>query len=261
MLMEAGHVAQNIQLQAVALGLGSVTIGGFNARAVSKVCTLTREFEPIYVIPVGYIPGAPADETFDTADRLSPAAPAASSGPRVALVIPSVNFRDEELAEMQKALNQAGIESVIVGRSTGPVTGMLGTTADAQIAIADLSVNTYDAIVFIGGIGTAEYINDPAALKIARQAAEQQKVLATGDIAPTILANAGLLKDKKATAYVSERQSLTDAGAEYTGELVERDGLIITSNGQKAAVPFARAVVTAVKQNTRKPAGRTTPKP
>jgi SagB-type dehydrogenase family enzyme len=48
--MEAGHIAQNIQLQAVCMGLGSVPIGGLDPTAVRKICRISRELEPLYVI-------------------------------------------------------------------------------------------------------------------------------------------------------------------------------------------------------------------
>lgn len=52
--IEAGHVAQNIHLQAVALGLGSVPIGAFSDENVSNVLSLSQEYKPLYIIPVGY---------------------------------------------------------------------------------------------------------------------------------------------------------------------------------------------------------------
>jgi SagB-type dehydrogenase family enzyme len=52
--IEAGHVAQNIHLQAVALGLGSVPIGAFSDEQVKKALSLPKEHEPLYIIPVGY---------------------------------------------------------------------------------------------------------------------------------------------------------------------------------------------------------------
>jgi len=53
-LIEAGHIAQNIHLQAVALGLGSVPVGAFDDAAVKKILNLPQEHEPLYIIPVGY---------------------------------------------------------------------------------------------------------------------------------------------------------------------------------------------------------------
>lgn len=52
--MEVGHVAQNIHLQAVALGLSSVPVGAFYDDEVSKVLSLVEEEIPVYIIPVGY---------------------------------------------------------------------------------------------------------------------------------------------------------------------------------------------------------------
>ena len=52
--IEAGHAAQNIHLQAVALGLGSVPIGAFNDDAAKKCLSLPAACEPLYIIPIGY---------------------------------------------------------------------------------------------------------------------------------------------------------------------------------------------------------------
>jgi SagB-type dehydrogenase family enzyme len=52
--MEAGHAAQNIYLQAAALGLGTVMIGGFNDELVQRVIGLPEEQKPLYIAPVGY---------------------------------------------------------------------------------------------------------------------------------------------------------------------------------------------------------------
>ncbi|MDI6641726.1 MAG: SagB/ThcOx family dehydrogenase [Elusimicrobiota bacterium] len=52
--MEAGHIAQNIHLESVALGLGSVPVGAFDDAAVKRLLNLKGEEEPIYIIPIGY---------------------------------------------------------------------------------------------------------------------------------------------------------------------------------------------------------------
>jgi SagB-type dehydrogenase family enzyme len=53
--IEAGHIAQNVFLQAVALGLGSVPIGAFNDHSVKKALDLPKEQIPLYILPVGKI--------------------------------------------------------------------------------------------------------------------------------------------------------------------------------------------------------------
>lgn len=52
--LEAGHVGQNILLQAVALGLGAVPMGAFLDDRVRRVLNLPAEQEPLYLIPVGH---------------------------------------------------------------------------------------------------------------------------------------------------------------------------------------------------------------
>jgi len=53
--IEVGHAAQNLHLQAVALGLGSVPIGAFDDDAVKKVLSLPKDHQPLYIIPVGHV--------------------------------------------------------------------------------------------------------------------------------------------------------------------------------------------------------------
>ena len=51
--MEVGHAAQNVLLQAVALGLGAVPIGAFYDDDVQQALALPAGQEPLYLIPVG----------------------------------------------------------------------------------------------------------------------------------------------------------------------------------------------------------------
>lgn len=51
--MEIGHVAQNVYLQAEALGLGTCAIGAFNDSKISEVMQLQAEEEPLYIMPIG----------------------------------------------------------------------------------------------------------------------------------------------------------------------------------------------------------------
>lgn len=55
--LEAGHAAQNVCLQATALGLGTVTVGAFEDDEVKRVAALPQSHEPVYLIPIGLMPG------------------------------------------------------------------------------------------------------------------------------------------------------------------------------------------------------------
>ncbi len=238
MLLEAGHIAQNIQLQAVCLDLGSVAVGGFDTRKVRKICRLPRGLEPIYIICVGY----PATEgTTETVGEQTSAA-----GKRAALIVASENFRDEELFETKRVLDAAQVQTVIASTRTGVIRGTLGGRAEASIPVARLRLDDYDAIIFIGGSGAAEYFGSRVALNIARETVRNGKVLAAIGTAPTVLANANVLAGIRATSFLSERERLVQAGALYTGLPVERERLIITATGPPAAVQFGRVIADAL---------------
>ncbi len=55
--MEAGHAAQNVYLQATALGLGTVCMGAFTDDAVRRILGLAAGVDPLYVMPVGHSRG------------------------------------------------------------------------------------------------------------------------------------------------------------------------------------------------------------
>ncbi len=54
MLLEAGHAAQNILLQATALDLGAVPVGAFLIQSVDSLLKLPDAYEPLYIIAVGH---------------------------------------------------------------------------------------------------------------------------------------------------------------------------------------------------------------
>lgn len=238
MLLESGHIAQNILLQAVSLGLGSVPIGAFDVNQVRKVCKLPVALDPVYIICVGY-PARPEpikEEEKETRKIET------VKVKKAVLVIASSNFRDEELFQTKRALDAAGIQTVIASTKKAVIKGMLGGRAEATMLVNEVSIDDYDAIIFIGGSGAKEYFANPVALNIAHEAAKKGKILAAICIAPTVLANAGVLNDIKATSFPSERIKLQKAGAQYSGAAVVRDGLIITASGPEVASQFGQAI-------------------
>ncbi|MDD5678462.1 MAG: SagB/ThcOx family dehydrogenase [Kiritimatiellae bacterium] len=51
---EAGHVGQNVDVQATALGLGTSMVGCFDESKVTEALVLPLAHEPLYVIPIGF---------------------------------------------------------------------------------------------------------------------------------------------------------------------------------------------------------------
>lgn len=51
--IEAGHASQNVYLQAVSLGLGTVAIGAFNESEVRELLEMSADEQPLYIMPIG----------------------------------------------------------------------------------------------------------------------------------------------------------------------------------------------------------------
>lgn len=51
--LEAGHISQNIYLQATALKLGTVAIGAFHDDRVKRVLDMEDKETPLYIMPIG----------------------------------------------------------------------------------------------------------------------------------------------------------------------------------------------------------------
>jgi SagB-type dehydrogenase family enzyme len=60
--MEAGHAAQNLLLQATALGLGAVPIGAFHDEQIEKLMKLPAGQLALYLVPIGQPHGERREE-------------------------------------------------------------------------------------------------------------------------------------------------------------------------------------------------------
>lgn len=165
------------------------------------------------------------------------------SGKKVLMVVAPTNFRDEEALEPKKILEEAGAYVVIASSGVAQAKGMFGRTLAVEKDISRTETVGFEAIVFVGGKGASVYFNDPTALNLARNFSQAGKVVGAICIAPSILANAGLLSGKKATSFSSESGNLIAKGAEYTREAVTVDGKIVTARGPEAATEFGKKLV------------------
>ena len=53
--MDLGHSAENVYLQAVALGLGTCAVGSFSDNDVKLVVGMPQQEEPLYIMPIGWL--------------------------------------------------------------------------------------------------------------------------------------------------------------------------------------------------------------
>jgi len=166
---------------------------------------------------------------------------------KIVLVIAKDGFRDEEFFVPKTILEKSGHGITIASTKAGACKGKLGGKAIAAISLKDLDPESFDAVAFIGGGGAQVFFDDPEAHRIARDLFIKRKVVAAICIGPSILANAGILRGRRATAYRSEEKNLREKGATYTGEDLVSDSNIITANGPAAAQLFGEKIAELLK--------------
>lgn len=165
------------------------------------------------------------------------------TGKKVLMVIAPKDFRDEEFFKPRVILQSDGAQVVVASKTTDEVTGALGGKTKPDINLSEVKIQDYDAIVFVGGPGASTYFNDQQALNLTRSAAEQDKVIGAICIAPSILANAGVLQGKKATSFSSEKSNLEAKGAKFVDQSVVVDGKMVTATGPQTAEGFGQKLV------------------
>lgn len=168
--------------------------------------------------------------------------------PRILLVVASRNFRDEEAKVPKARFEEAGCEVAIAATRTGPVRGSLGTWLTADVALTEARAKDYDAVVFAGGEGADELFDNPSAHRLCRDALAAGRVLGALCAAPSILAEAGVLQDRRATCWPDRRSHLQSKGAVLCeGGVVMDPTRIVTADGPHRAADFARTVLDLLK--------------
>ncbi len=171
------------------------------------------------------------------------------AGKKILMVIAPKQFRDEELFIPREYFLVRGAEVTVASSATGEIRGMFERTFTPDAKLADVSAKDFDAVIFVGGSGAEAYFDDPVAHKLARDADSGSKVLGAICIAPAILAKAGVLKGRSATAFASVREILVAGGARVMDSSCVRDGRIVTADGPAAAEEFASDIVKAMTAN------------
>lgn len=175
--------------------------------------------------------------------------------PKAVFIIAQNKFRDEELLDTKAELKNC--EIAIASRTKNLATGMLGAKVTPTITLDDawkkVQSDEYEAVIFVGGSGSTEYFNDQTALNIARKAfaSNKVKVLAAICLAGIILANAGVLKGRKATVWdsgdLSNVKHLESKGAVFADNDVVVDGKLVTASGPHAARFFGKEIDSMLK--------------
>ncbi|MDD3399429.1 MAG: DJ-1/PfpI family protein [Candidatus Pacebacteria bacterium] len=162
---------------------------------------------------------------------------------KVAVVIAFRGFRDIEYFVPVDILKKVGAGIKVISSKTGKAIGDEGGEVEVDMNIAQVDLTKFDAVVFVGGPGMSDNLDNPDFQQLARKAEESGLLLGAICIAPALLAKAGILKGKKATVWSSPLDKtaikiLKENGAEFQDSDVVVDGKVITASGPHAAEEF-----------------------
>lgn len=167
------------------------------------------------------------------------------SGKKILIVVPPVNFREEELFTPMEVFEDSGAD-VVLASSAERAVGYRGTALNMDTNLSDVKVDEYDAIVFVDGIGVSKFADDSKVLEIIREANSKGKIVAAITIAPVLLGEAGILSGKNATCWPEWQVMMRRYGANLEYSSVVRDGNIITAFGPTASREFAQEIARAL---------------
>jgi len=145
-------------------------------------------------------------------------------------------------------LRRAGIEVISAGLQQGSVKASRGIVLVPDMTLdqaLDTAQADYDMVVLPGGLPGADHLNNDSRIQnLITEMNQQQRYVAAICAAPKVLASAGLLDGRQATAYPGVLQALSVPGLVIKQEAtVVVDGKIITSRGPGTAMEFALSLV------------------
>lgn len=157
-------------------------------------------------------------------------------------------FEEIEGSTIVDILRRANITTHIVGVESKEITGAHNVTISADLHIDDLKLDELDALILPGGApGFINLRENKIVLSLIKEAVEKNKVVAAICASPSVLATAGVLKNKKATIYPGMEDEIKNKGGVLVDDLVVVDDNIITSKGPATTMLFALKLVEILK--------------
>lgn len=161
-------------------------------------------------------------------------------------VLLGTGFEEVEAIAPVDLLRRAGVSVLTVGVDGKAVTGSHGITVEADITLEQMDLTDLEMIVLPGGLGgVATARSSQSALDALRFAYENNKFVAAICAGPTVLAELGIIGDRRATCYPGCEDAM--GNATMVEAACVTDGKLITGASAGCAIPFALGLIEALK--------------
>jgi protein deglycase len=141
-------------------------------------------------------------------------------------------------------LRRAAVEVVTAGLEPGPVKASRGVVLVPDTTLEAVQDQRFDLVVLPGGLPGADHLErDPRIRRLLQRTIAEGHHAAAICAAPKVLASAGLLDGKRATAYPGVLDAKALPRVQLDPAPVVRDGQVITSRGPGTAMDFALELV------------------
>ena len=162
-------------------------------------------------------------------------------------ILLGTGFEEIEALTPVDLLRRAGVEVRTVGLNGKIIYGSHAIGVEADMTIEELDVSDAEMLVLPGGLGGVASIRGCAkALEAVKAVWAAGKYVTAICAGPTVLAELGLLTGKRATCYPGQIPNMCDALVVENAACVT-DGRVITGTSAGTAVPFALALIEALK--------------
>lgn len=167
-----------------------------------------------------------------------------------AVIVTGPGFQDHDVIYTYYRLLEAEYEVEVATAGGRPVTGKYGVTvpldkrAKAPIAFAQLAVDAFDLVVLTGGHEAPDRVRqDRDVLAFVRGMDAAGKVVAGLCHGPWIMISAGIMRGRRACAYIGMRDDVVNAGADVVDADVIVDANMVTCSYYGAVGAFMKAVI------------------
>jgi protease I len=169
------------------------------------------------------------------------------------LILATDGFEQSELIEPKRALEQAGIETIVASPKRGEIKGWNHTDWGERVAVDagldEVSAEDFDALLLPGGQMNPDALRlEDRVIELIEDFDQADKPIAAICHGPWLLVEADIVDGRTVTGWPSIRTDLENAGGDVVDQEVAVDGNLITSRKPDDIPAFSKTLIDALSE-------------